>query len=111
LLAGIEPSDAKDMDNWYRKEHLDDLAKTPSYVRSRRYKLSFFRQNRNDKVDNDPPTYLALHEYSHAPVESKVLATADTPWAKKVMGTAKTADVGTFKYKVQYGEKNYPAGM
>jgi hypothetical protein len=84
----MSPTDEADFDAWYRKEHLDMLAKVPGYRCSKRYKfgpvvpvLSL----------NEAPSYLAIHECDYLEgfggQEAKELN--ETEWTVKHIKEAK----------------------
>ena len=96
VAVAIEPAEGQDadLDAWYRKEHLKILAKAPSFLRSTRYKLV---HGHVDRLDDETPRYLALHEYSsvkaildHA-VQKGSLA-PETPWSARVLDNAKKVE-------------------
>jgi hypothetical protein len=63
IVAAASPLDPPDFDEWYRKEHCSEISKCPGYRRTRRYKLTYARQNRlpdEEKQLAEPPTYLAM---------------------------------------------------
>jgi hypothetical protein len=63
IVAAASPLDPPDFDEWYRKEHCSEISKCPGYRRTRRYKLTYARQNRlpdEKKQLAEPPTYLAM---------------------------------------------------
>jgi len=63
IVAAATPVDYPDFDEWYRKEHCYEVSKCPGYRRTRRYKLTYARQNRLPAEENqlaDPPKYLAM---------------------------------------------------
>jgi hypothetical protein len=63
IVAAATPVDYPDFDEWYRKEHCYEVSKCPGYRRTRRYKLTYGRQNRlptEEKQLADPPKYLTM---------------------------------------------------
>jgi hypothetical protein len=63
IVAAATPVDYPDFDEWYRKEHCYEVSKCPGYRRTRRYKLTYGRQDRLPAEENqlaDPPKYLAM---------------------------------------------------
>ncbi|KAI1488897.1 hypothetical protein F5X96DRAFT_44704 [Biscogniauxia mediterranea] len=95
LCVGLEPRDGgdDDLDAWFREEHLDFLAASPSYRRCTRYVL-------RSSGAGGPPRFLALHEYD---CETKDLPTdrlavsCETDWAKRVLGPAKALEREVFE--------------
>lgn len=110
ISAGLTPAPGTDddFDKWYREEHCRDLAKCPGYRRTRRFKLTFGRQNRlpaTEKKIAEPPKYLALHEFDVDELPAKELAaTGETPWATKIMGGCVQTEVGIFKILKEFGD-------
>lgn len=79
----IEPGNDDDLEEWYRKEHLDIISTVPGYRRSTRYKIS-------DLENKDGlPRYLALHEYDTIPTEASNRVTS-MDWYKKFLREAKS---------------------
>jgi hypothetical protein len=92
------PSDEKDFDAWYRKQHLDMLSMIPGYRRGARYK----------RIDGVSPTYLAIHEYACKPDEippEAIDQVSATEWSKKVIGEAKAIERDVFELIEVQGEK------
>jgi len=93
-----------DFDAWYRKEHLRLLSQCPGYRRSRRFKVvnatvldGFVRK------EPEVPQYLALHEFDGEDFPFTELGpTADTEWAKRIMGNTRAAEVGWYRLKRVY---------
>jgi len=89
-----------DFDAWYMEEHYGTLAECKGYVRTRRYKL-----REALRAENEPPVYLALHEFESESLPMEELAkTSETPWAKKVMGTLAGSEVGVYKLLESWGD-------
>ncbi|KAK3720360.1 hypothetical protein LTR37_003771 [Vermiconidia calcicola] len=59
VCVAMEPaeSEEQDLEDWYRKQHLDILSMCRGYRRTTRYK----------RLDGQKPRYLALHEYACLP--------------------------------------------
>lgn len=97
-----------DFDKWYREEHCYELSKCPGYRRTRRFKLTFGRQNRlpaADKKISEPPKYLALHEFDSDELpQAELQKTGETEWAKKVMGGVTQTDIGVYKVLKEFGD-------
>jgi hypothetical protein len=45
-----------------------------------------------------PPTWLALHEFDGEALPSEELKTAETEWAKTVLGGLVTSEVGVYRF-------------
>ena len=101
MSAALTPAAGTDadFDAWYREEHFGTVSKCTGYVRTRRYKL------KTAVVAKDVPTYLALHEFdSDAIPREELLKTAETPWAKKVMGSLAGKEVFIYKLTGAFGD-------
>ncbi|KAI9835161.1 MAG: hypothetical protein M1819_002530 [Sarea resinae] len=103
IVAAIEPAAgpaaATEFDRWYRESHIPDLAKTPSYLRTNRYKLIPSPLTKYSTDETAPPTYLALHEYSCGPAEvpaREIEATTKTVWAQKILGEIRAFEGGVY---------------
>lgn len=100
ISAGLTPAEGtdEDFDAWYKEEHYETLAACPGYVRTRRYRLK--TAVRAEK----PTTYLSLHEFDRDTLPQGDLdKTAETPWAKKVMGSLLGAEVGVYALSGAWG--------
>ncbi|KAI5928229.1 hypothetical protein F4810DRAFT_647539, partial [Camillea tinctor] len=101
LCVGLEPRDGgeDDADAWFRQEHLDFLAGSPSYRRCTRYVLR----------SGNGPRLLALHEYA---CETKDLPTGrlaescETEWGKRVLGPVKALEREVFELIEVQGDAN-----
>lgn len=101
------PGTDADFDAWYRQEHCRDVSLCPGHRRTRRYKLTFARQNRKDSSENEldsPPVYLALHEFDGEELPAELQKTAETEWAKKSMGGLVGSEVKIFKLLKGFGD-------
>lgn len=111
LSAALEPPAGKeaDFDAWYRDEHLDVLSKAPGYVRTRRYELvNGTTLDRFVRVEPQVPRFLALHEFQGDVLPWKELAeSAQTEWAKSVMGGVVKEEVGWYALKREYAESEW----
>ncbi|KAJ9643940.1 hypothetical protein H2201_006571 [Coniosporium apollinis] len=96
VMVTMEPGESAEdeIDEWYRKQHLDMLSMCRGYRRSTRYKLApeeyQFSEN-FQKSPQDQARYLALHEYSSAfdLPEDQIKIVSGTEWSRKVIGNAK----------------------
>jgi hypothetical protein len=69
-------------------------------VRSRRYKLKTA-----PSAENEPPVYLALHEFEGESLDlADVAEKTNTPWAKKVMGALAGSEIGVYKLFGSWGD-------
>ena len=103
ISAGLSPATGTDadFDAWYKEEHYETLAACPGYVRTRRYKLKSAPRTEN------PTMYLALHEFDRDDLPQADLdKTAETPWAKKTMGSLLGAEVGVYALSGAWGDVN-----
>jgi hypothetical protein len=87
VVVLLQPADEDDMNTWYDEEHLGMIAKTPSYKRTRRYKL-------HETSDQTLPKYLSIHEFGEmaALTSPELQAASTTEWSKKVLGAAKVVE-------------------
>jgi hypothetical protein len=110
ISAALEPPSSperiSDFDAWYREEHLAFLARAPGYIRTRRYELvSGTSLDEFERSVPDIPRFLALHEFDCEELPWKELGeSAETEWAKRVMGGLVREEVGWFGRKRMYEE-------
>lgn len=111
ISAALEPpnSDVDDFDAWYRQEHLDVLANAPGYVRTRRYEVvSGTSLKEFQRSEGDGPKFLALHEFEGEDLPWKELGeSAETEWARRVMGGLVASEIGWFRGKRGYAEEEW----
>ncbi|KAG9239976.1 hypothetical protein BJ878DRAFT_529093 [Calycina marina] len=122
--AGLSPNETisdNEFDNWYRQEHLDELAKVPGYLRSTRYNLQYYRTNAQsralkglparaeDIAIKTPPRFFAVHEFDTDDIDIKALmATVETDWSKRIMGNLAEPFEGNFwALKGSFGDKTF----
>lgn len=95
VSVAIEPSlgQDKDIDAWYRKEHLDHLATNPIFLRCHRYEP----MPKNGIESAPPARFLALHDYTsvqdlfdHSVREGPIVE--ETDWTRRVMDNAKLVE-------------------
>jgi hypothetical protein len=63
VSAAFTPADDQDYDNWYRQEHLFDVAKIPGCMRSERFEIIPSQGLREATIDSgagEPPKFLTL---------------------------------------------------
>ena len=86
----VRPEIDDEFNQWYNTEHVPDLAKTPGWHRSRRFKLlnnvEFGKGNGVDAT-KPPHNYLAIHDFDHdGYIEtSEFVAAVQTAWSGKVL--------------------------
>ena len=93
LLESLTPADGSDddVDSWYREQYIPDLAKLPTYLLTKRYKLIGSQAN----VENlppgkmhwaSPPPYLTLHEFNGEKLDAAALVATSTEgdWDRKI---------------------------
>lgn len=115
ISAALEPpkdaSSTADLDAWYRQEHISLLARAPGFVRSRRFKLTnatVIDKFQVGDVTKEAPRYLALHEFSGEVLPWKELQeSAQTEWAKRVMGGLVKEEVGWYEVSRVYSESEW----
>jgi len=101
-------------------KHLIDVSKVTGFLRSTRFKLLYHRTNAQsralkglpptdaDLTAKEPPTYLAIHEFEVERPDGEALKkTAETEWAKKILGGAKTMEVGMWGLKGRFGDGKF----
>ncbi|KAF2786211.1 hypothetical protein K505DRAFT_422566 [Melanomma pulvis-pyrius CBS 109.77] len=110
ISAALQPAAGQDadFDAWYRQEHLHLLSKCPGYRRSRRFKVvNATVLDKFERREPEVPQYLALHEFDGEDFPMEALGgTAGTEWAKKVMGNLNREEVGWYRLKREYREKD-----
>ena len=106
LCAAISHSSDTDLDEWYRREHVDLISKCPGHRRTTRYKLATSSTLSAFKRSfPGAPTWLALHEFDGPEMPWKELAATDeTTWAKKVIPGILEVDFGCFRLKKDFGK-------
>jgi hypothetical protein len=109
LTPGSEDN-AKELEKWYREEHIPLLSKTPNYVRTRLFKhvdttvLHEYSRQAADPIG--PGSYLALHEFSGDSFDMAEIAKVDeTKWTAKVLAGLKEGGMEAmfFRKKRVYG--------
>ncbi|KAI1341327.1 hypothetical protein F5Y15DRAFT_31034 [Xylariaceae sp. FL0016] len=108
-----------EIDTWYRKEHLDLIAKERGFLRSTRYKLEFSRNNASsrERMGVQPPekdmensrtmmatcTWLAIHEFETDVDLEGLLSRVDSPWSQKIMEDADRYAASVFEVLKVHG--------
>lgn len=89
VCVAIEPPEGedaeRDLDEWYRKQHLDMLSMCTGYRRGTRYR----------RIDGKKPRFLAMHEYACKPDElpnDQIEQVKATEWTKKIIGEAQIVE-------------------
>ena len=99
LVAAMEPAEGGDvdLDAWYREEHLEQMAREPSWKKSTRYRL--IQQLKNGVDYHDAPSWLALYEFGEGNALGSDVNPLDpmTEWTKRVMQQAKKIEAGIFE--------------
>lgn len=100
VYVGMEPGPSeeqeKDFEDWYRKQHLDQMAMIPEYKRTVRYK----------RMDGEKPRYLAFHEYAGRPEDmptAMIGRTRETEWSKKILAECQIFDRDVFELIEEQG--------
>lgn len=112
ISAALEPpsEQTSDFDQWYRDEHIAVLSRAPGFVRSRRYELvNGTTLNEFERLEGiEVPRFLALHEFEGEELPWKELAeSAQTEWAKRIMGGLRREEVGWYVCKRTYDESEW----
>jgi hypothetical protein len=101
ISGAMEPADEaghKDLDAWYKEEHLDQATTQPGWRRSNRYKLL-------DGGSPGAPTWLALHEWDAGYLGEKVPPFDPiTDWTKRVMGACKNIEAFNWRKVGSFGD-------
>ena len=92
----------------------------PGYLRTTRFKLLYYRTNAQsrqlkglppraeDIAIEEPPSWLAIHEFGTENVDMKALmATADTKWSKRILGDAKKRETPAYRFVKSYGDEKF----
>ena len=107
----MEPSDVQDWDDWYRKEHLDQISKIPGWRCTGRYQLVFKKETVGAPESENCPNWLTLHEFEDGSLsegEKVAPMMPQTEWTKKVMGSATKVDAAKFGYLRGFGDLEAP---
>jgi hypothetical protein len=114
IAATLTPGsgeNAKEVEKWYREEHIPLIAKTPNYVRTRLFRhvdttvLHEFERRTAEPIG--PGSYLALHEFSGNSLGMTEIAKVDeTEWTAKVLSGLKEGGMEAMflRKKRVYGE-------
>jgi hypothetical protein len=98
----IVPHDGKQLDAWYRRQHLDMLSMVDGYQRSTRYKSAQTWTKNITEAD-----WYGIHEFSEAKWSAEKLKIVDgTKWSKKVLGESKMADINLWDWIAEHGAVN-----
>jgi len=97
-----------ELDEWYRSEHVAEIARCPGYRRTTRYKLiTRSLLSAFERSFPEAPVWLSLHEFDGPKFPWKELAATDkTEWAKKVISGIRDIDLGCFKLKRTFGKSD-----
>ena len=101
VCVAMEPGEGEgqeqDLDDWYRKQHLDMMSMARNYRRTTRYK----------RMDDQKPRYLALHEYACRADElptQQIEQLKATEWSKKILDECSGFDRDVFELTEAQGE-------
>ncbi|KAJ4357459.1 uncharacterized protein N0V89_002034 [Didymosphaeria variabile] len=97
LTAEAQPADPDDYDNWFRTEHIGQLAALPGYRRTLRYKLG---PKTAWTKGEDVPLFLAIHEVEDARL-----------WMEGRAEAAKTATPSEWAVRNVKGSSEIPAAV
>jgi len=100
IAAAFSPTDEEDYDNWYRQEHLKEIAGITGWRKTERYALTFARQNRKpseEKELSEPPKFLTLHFFDGELPEKELAGASESEWTKKQLGSMKAQQMAIFK--------------
>lgn len=90
VFMEVTPEGEAEFNKWYEEEHMVLVAKTPGWLRGRRYKVveqtELAGKGDKEAAAKKPKTYLALHELSRDDFkDQEAFKTAiSTPWRAKV---------------------------
>lgn len=96
-----------DLDEWFRAELIDLVAKCPGYRRTKRYKVHTHTDLAASALVESPvPTWIAMHEFDGPePPWKELKAGADeNKWATNLLSGFHDVDFGVFVLKDVYGE-------
>ncbi|KIW04514.1 uncharacterized protein PV09_04269 [Verruconis gallopava] len=103
---------AEDIEQFYEREHVAEIAKCPGYVRTRRFRwvdttvLKEFERLPADPIEPGN-SVVALHEFEgpYFPMEG-LLKADETPWTARVLESLKKngIEAGFYRLKRVYGE-------
>jgi hypothetical protein len=96
-------------------QHLARLASVEGYLRTTRYKLTYARSNAQSRAlkglstetaaPPEPPTYLAMHEFSTETVDMLKLRDATaSDWTKKIHAGSKKRVYNSWRLAKTFGE-------
>jgi len=101
-------------------QHCEQISKVPGYLRTTRYKLLYYRTNaqsrqlkglpprEGDHAIQEPPSWLAIHEFSREDLDfPKLMATAETEISKEILGTATKTETPVYRFTQSYGDGKF----
>ncbi|KAE9971890.1 hypothetical protein BLS_003330 [Venturia inaequalis] len=91
---GVVNGTEGELDDWYRRQHLDMLSMIKGYHRSTRYV----------KLDGSSPMFLAMHELDSVTVGPEMKLVLGTEWAKKVLSKVMTSQNDVWEYIIELGK-------
>lgn len=103
-------------------QHLERLAKVEGYLRTTRFKLVYARSNAQsralkglpatDEPLPEPPTWLALHEFSTDKLDMARLKDAtDSEWSERIYKNLKVADIPIYNIAKAHGKEDWFHGV
>ena len=116
IMVGLEsPAGDEELDEWYKKQHLDMLSMIPGYRMSSRYQLQKPQGLVKHLLETGglkepfelPPRWLALHQYEQVgqPDPEWVKKVVSTEWSKKILDGARY-ERGVWEYVKEFEQTN-----
>jgi len=96
VTSDMEPANGKDaeLDDWYKRQHLDMLSMLGGYRRSTRFQ----------KLDGSSPKYLAMHEFDTTTLAPEIRIVMGTEWAKNMIRSAKAFSTDRWELISEFGQ-------
>ncbi|CAK7215426.1 hypothetical protein SCUCBS95973_002468 [Sporothrix curviconia] len=115
VSEAIEPAadlGADAFNEWFRSEHIQEVAKLPGWRRTSRFEMVFKKQNKDDPTSAAiiTPHFLALHEFADGadfiPAAGALALFPPQPSAKSkaVLDGARKVDVAAFSFLRGFGD-------
>lgn len=111
LITSIEPGpgDEKDLDDWYRHEHLAALATSTGYRRATRYRLRKDGGKTGEGEDiamlRELPTWLVLYEFDSPPDRRELILHRQSEWSQNILRNARL-ETGIYKMEASVGDRD-----
>ncbi|RDW64780.1 hypothetical protein BP6252_10431 [Coleophoma cylindrospora] len=110
MTAAMETGDGltdEDIDDWYRKEHLNQLSHVPG-TNAQSRELKGLPPREADIAIEAPPTWLAIHEFDSVDVDQKkIMALADTEWSKKILANVRQMLTPSYAFVKGFGDSKF----